>query len=116
MTIELAVIGGTGVGTAVRIDSNTLDTFTAKFPVQLDTSSRFIIESPSTVASSVGESIDSADPAAPMWCQVAVSNEAGACFVVKASLVDGGGNESEPITRELIVLGDGVGAPIEWEY
>ena len=112
----LRVIGGTGVGTAVRIDSNTLDTFTAKFPVQLDTSSRFIIESPSTVASSVGESIDSADPAAPMWCQVAVSNEAGACFVVKASLVDGGGNESEPITRELIVLGDGVGAPIEWEY
>jgi hypothetical protein len=101
----LRVISGTGKGQALRIKSNTLDTIQCDFKTTLDATSRFIVQAPSSLAISEGDSIESNNPAAPMWCQIGVPNVAGQALVIEAVLVDGGGNESPMIAREAILLG-----------
>ena len=103
-------IAGTGRGTVARIKSNTATKLYCDFPVQPDSTSRYIVEDVKWDVVEDTDSLTCGDPAATLTAQVNVSNYVGQTVLVQALTLDGSGNESveafSPI-RELYIFGQG---------
>lgn len=104
----LRAYAGTGAGLKLPIKGNTSDRIYVDSPVDLDSTTRYVVEHSAPVAVVDSASITNDDPAALFEIDVDVPNAAGESYTVQVFTVDGGGNESLDSTspvREIYCYG-----------